>query len=126
MAETQFVSTYKGINYKVSDANKHAKFNDGKLVTSDPQVADYLRQHPDFGVTLTEVANPAGKSVVVPELHFCKHPGCDFVGKTENALRGHMKVHANNKNDAGAGQAAETGGDPGGTGSKNGNKEDES
>ena len=51
----EFISSYKGINYKVPESGKYAKFSDGRLVTEDGQTVSYLREHPDFGVSLNEI-----------------------------------------------------------------------
>lgn len=90
----EFISTYQGINYKVPESNKHAKFDRGRLSTNDEQVVSYLRQHQDYGSTLTELKGAGGKSVTVG-VHFCSVEGCDRVFKTEAALRGHMRIHKN-------------------------------
>lgn len=90
----EFISAYQGINYKVPESNKHAKFNQGRLSTNDEQTISYLRQHQDYGSTLTEIGGAGSKSVAV-DVHFCPAEGCDRVFKSEAALRGHMKVHKN-------------------------------
>lgn len=90
MAETQFVSTYQGITYKVPDSDKYARFNHGRLVTDDEQVASYLREHPDYGVTLTEAGSPGKRSITVD---ICICPECGRTFKTREALSAHMKVH---------------------------------
>jgi hypothetical protein len=85
----EFISTYQGINYKVPGSNKCAKFERGRLSTSDEQTIDYLRRHQDYGHTLTEAETPKGSL----DVYFCPADGCDRVFKSEAALRGHMKVH---------------------------------
>ena len=89
----EFISTYRGIDYKIAGtSDKHAKFNNGRLSTKDEQVISYLRKHPDYGATLTEIENPDRKGITVG-VHFCPADGCDRVFKTEQALKGHMRVH---------------------------------
>lgn len=88
----EFISTYQGINYKVPESSKHAKFERGRLSTNDEQTISYLRQHQDYGSTLTELGGAGSKSVTVG-VHFCPVEGCGRVFKTEAALRAHMRVH---------------------------------
>lgn len=88
----EFISTYQGIRYKIPESDKTVKFERGKLSTNDEQVVSYLRQHPDYGSTLTEIENPDRKSITV-DLHFCPVEGCDKVFKTQQALAAHMRTH---------------------------------
>lgn len=90
----EFISTYQGINYKVPESNKHAKFTRGRLSTNDEQTISYLREHQDYGSTLTELGGAGGKSMTV-DVHFCQAPGCDRVFKTKAALLAHMRSHKN-------------------------------
>jgi len=85
MPEVEFISTYKEINYKVPESNKFAKFHQGRFATKDDQVVSYLREHPDYGVTLTEVDRP-GKSIAV-EVSICDI--CGKVFKTRQQLSAH-------------------------------------
>lgn len=64
MAETQFLSDYKGITYKIPGTNKLARFQDGRLTTNDEQVKSYLRDHPDFGKSLHDITR-TGPAIVV-------------------------------------------------------------
>lgn len=97
----QFISTYQGIGYKVPESDKVAKFERGRLSTNDEQVVSYLREHQDYGSTLTEVESSSGAMAV--DVHFCPVEGCDFVSKTAQGLAAHMKVH---KKDDGSGDGA--------------------
>jgi hypothetical protein len=87
----EFVSTYREVNYKIPEtADKHAKFSDGRLQTNDEQVVSYLRQHRDFGNTLTEIEHPDRKSMTVG---VCICEVCGKVFDTKAQLTGHMRVH---------------------------------
>jgi len=87
----EFISTYQGINYKVPESDKVARFQRGRLSTTDGQVISYLRNHPDYGSTLTEVENPTRSTGVTVDVYFC--PECDKVFKTQQALAAHMRSH---------------------------------
>jgi len=84
----EFISTYKGITYKVPESDKYARFRDGKLVTSDEQVISYLREHPDYGVTLTETGDINRRSFTVG-VAIC--PECKRVFKSNEALATHLE-----------------------------------
>ena len=93
----EFISAHQGIRYKVPESDKAPKFERGRLATSDEEVISYLREHPDYGTTLTET--DAGRSSMVVGIHFC--PQCDKVFKSKQALAVHMRTHG-----AGDGEAA--------------------
>lgn len=95
MPEATFISKYQGINYKVPESDKTAKFERGRFSTNDDQVVSYLRDHQDYGTTLTEVGS-SGPSMTV-DVIFC--PECDRVFKTPQALATHMRVHNGKEDD---------------------------
>jgi len=97
----EFISTYQGINYKIPESDKYAKFNQGRFSTSDEQVISYLRQHPDYGSVLTEVENPTRTTGMTVDMYFCPVEGCDRVFKTAQALAAHMRTHKNEVEGAG-------------------------
>lgn len=43
---------------KGGDKGKRAEFHNGRLVTADPEIIAFLRRHPDYGTTLTELREP--------------------------------------------------------------------
>ncbi len=92
----EFISKYQGINYKIPETSKNAKFNQGRLSTNDEQTVSYLRQHQDYGSTLTEVGK--SKPSMTVGVCFCPVEGCGRVFQSEAALRGHMKVHKGETN----------------------------
>jgi len=88
MPHAEFISTYQGITYKVPESDKYARFKQGRLMTKDEQVISYLREHPDYGVTLTEVENPTRRGITVD---ICICPECKRTFKTEEALAAHLE-----------------------------------
>jgi hypothetical protein len=88
MSDVTFLSTHAGMNYKIPDSDKNAKFTQGRFQTGDEQVISYLRDHNDYGVTLTEMEQP--KATMQVDLHFCKQ--CDAVFKTQAVLDAHVEA----------------------------------
>lgn len=84
----EFISTYQGITYKVPESDRYARFKQGRLVTQDEQVASYLREHPDYGTTLTETDLPGRKSIVVG-VDIC--PECNRTFKSRETLTEHLE-----------------------------------
>lgn len=86
----EFLSAYQGMNYKVPESGKHAKFEAGRYVTKDEQIISYLREHSDYGNALTEIEHPGKRGIVVDVL-ICPH--CERVFRSQGALAVHMQTH---------------------------------
>jgi len=86
----EFISTYEGINYKIPESKKYARFTNGKFATNDSQVISYLHGHPDYGQTLTDTGKTSKKSITV-DVAIC--PICGKVCGSKLGLNGHMRVH---------------------------------
>ncbi len=100
MASAEFISTYQGITYKVPESDKYARFKQGRLVTGDEEVISYLREHEDYGITLTEVEHP-GRKGIVAGVDIC--PKCGRTFKSRETLAEHMeKFHKEAKEDGAA------------------------
>lgn len=94
--ETEFISTHPGITYKIPETeNKYARFSSGRFRTKDEQIISYLRQHPDYGVTLTEIEGL--RQAVTVGVAIC--PRCGRVFKTKEALNAHLRTHKGDEND---------------------------
>ena len=89
-AET-FVSTYKGIKYKVPKTGKIAVFDDGRLTTEDKDTIDYLKGHKDFGANLTTANIPAAKPRLAVGLHMC--PFCQSAIADDDEYIKHLEAH---------------------------------
>jgi hypothetical protein len=94
--QAEFISTYAGIRYKIPESDKIARFNNGRFSTNDEQTISYLREHPDYGVTLTEVENPTRRGIV-SGVDICKVCGKVFHNRGE--FMAHMKTHKKEKED---------------------------
>jgi hypothetical protein len=97
MPHAEFISTYQGITYKVPESDKYARFHNGRLVTKDEQIISYLREHPDYGVTLTEIENPTRRGITVD---ICICPECKRTFKTKEALAVHLEKFHKVNNEA--------------------------
>lgn len=92
----EFISVHGGITYKIPDSDKkYARFSGGRFSTQDEEVADYLRQHPDYGVTLTEIENPTRTVAISPGVYICKNCGAAF--KTSQQYAAHCRVCGKNE-----------------------------
>lgn len=90
MAMAEFISTYAGINYKIPESPKKAKFEAGRLVTTDEQVISYLREHSDYGNSLTEIEHQGRRGIIV-DASIC--PRCERIFRSQQALAAHMRTH---------------------------------
>lgn len=86
----EFVSKYREMNYKIPESEKHARFTDGRLFTNDSQVISYLREHPDYGQTLTDVGKTSRK-IIAAGVDIC--PVCGKICRNKFGLKGHLRTH---------------------------------
>ena len=46
--------TIRPADYETKDKGKYAEFNENELVTSDPEVISFLRQHQEYNINIFE------------------------------------------------------------------------
>ena len=89
----EFLSRYQKMTYKIPESNKVINFNEGKAIVNDSQSVSYLKQHEDYGVTLTTADIPkAPNTMVTVGVDFCPVDGCNFVAKTLPGMLAHIRA----------------------------------
>lgn len=100
-----FISTYSGIKYKVPKTGKVAQFEGGRLTTDDKDTIEYLKNHSDFGSSLTTAGIPRPPAKMAVSMNLCPECGKGFADDEQYIE--HLQMHiAEGKKPPEAGPAA--------------------